>query len=63
MSELIKKLEPWLVGMWRFRVKDELPKWCCTYVVDGHYYDTWPYDTLDGALLDVQRMLVGMGEC
>ncbi len=39
-----------LVGLWRFRVKGRKPKWCGTYHIGGHYYDTDGYDTVGEVL-------------
>lgn len=50
IEQKIKRLEPWLVGVWRFRVKGAKKQWACTYVFDGLYYDIFPKNTLNQAL-------------
>jgi len=42
-----------LVGLWRFRIKGRKPKWCGTYHIEGHYYDTGGYDTVGEVLARV----------
>ncbi len=50
-----------LVGLWKFRVKDQPLAWCCTYVLDGMYYDTNGAPTPEAALDRVWRVLARRG--
>lgn len=34
------ELEPYLIGLWKFRQVCARPTWCTTFMVDGKFYDT-----------------------
>lgn len=61
LDERLKRVEPWLVGLWRFRELGRKPLWCTTYVVNGNYYDVrgrqTPEHALDATYRDVQQLL------
>jgi hypothetical protein len=52
--DLPKDLEPYIVGLWRFREARRPRLWCATFVYRGHYYDVSGQPTLDGALARVR---------
>lgn len=55
--KLPKDVEPYIIGLWRFREAGRPRLWCATYFYRGHYYDVWGHPTLDGALVKVRRGL------
>lgn len=57
LARLIFHLEPWLIGLWKFRMAGKEPEWCCTFCIDGYYYDTEPAETPVCALLRVLATL------
>ncbi len=57
LEQHFERVTPELVGVWRFRVKGQKPKWCCTYTINGMYYDTMGADTIQEALTRVWRVV------
>jgi len=57
LEQRFERVEECLVGLWKFRVRGEKPRWCCTYTVDGCYYDTHGKPTKAAALDNVWRNL------
>ena len=45
LDELYERMKDVLVGIWRFRAWKKGSEWCCTWVLDGVYYDTYPKPT------------------
>jgi len=60
LEDRFDRVEEHLVGLWRFRVRGQKPKWCCTYVFDGCYYDTTGDETKDKALDNAHRNLTAL---
>lgn len=52
--KLPKDVEPYIVGLWRFREVEQPRLGCATYFYRGHYYDVSGQPTLDGALEKVR---------
>jgi len=57
MEEEFRLVEENLVGLWKFREHGKPVRWCCTYTVDGNYYDTSPAKTPEVALKKVWQTL------
>jgi hypothetical protein len=57
LEVLFNQLQPWLIGMWRFREKGKRRTWACTYEINGYYYDTRPKTTLEAALKEVRKQI------
>jgi len=57
LDDRFARIGDYLVGLWRFRVRGQKPKWCCTYVFDGFYYDTLGDETKEAALDKVHANL------
>ena len=57
LDDMFTILEPWLVGLWRFREKGFAQTWCCTYTVGPHYYDTQPAKDKKTAMWRVYKQL------
>ena len=55
-----KDLEPYIIGLWRFRVAGEPRLWCLTYAWRGRYYDTTgaktPLDAYDQMRVGLARL-------
>ena len=60
LEDRLNRVATHLVGLWRFRKAGEPVRWCCTYIYDGCYYDTWPKKTPNEALDTVHRTLQQM---
>jgi len=60
LEQRFERIEEHLVGLWRFRIRGQKPKWCCTYVFDGYYYDTLgdaeKEDALDNCYRNLQQL-------
>ena len=54
-DNLFDLLESNLIGLWRFKKRNEKTKWCATFVYNGHYYDV---DGYDNPKLALQRVFV-----
>ena len=57
IEDILDIMEPWLVGLWRFREAGKKKMWCCTFCIDGEYNDTWPSLTVRIALWKVYQEL------
>jgi hypothetical protein len=55
VSRLLSKLGDNFIGLWRFRVYGSRRRWCVTFQVEGHYYDTYGKVTPEAALADALR--------
>jgi hypothetical protein len=49
-----KDIEPYLIGVWRFREAGRPRSWCATYYYRGDYYDVPGQPTVDAALEGVR---------
>lgn len=47
-------VEPFIIGLWRFREAGRQRLWCATYCHDGKYYDVQGKRTLDGVIRGVR---------
>jgi hypothetical protein len=56
---LPRDLDPYIIGLWRFRQPGRRPVWCATYCYRGKYYDAQGGDSvgLDEVLAAVRRGL------
>ena len=50
LEDKFKRVEDVLIGAWRFRTANNNSGWCCTYNINGKYYDTHPHKDLGAAL-------------
>lgn len=53
MEDLIREMEEELIGVWKFRTRDENQnnrKWCASVLVAGRLIDTTDYPTITLAL-------------
>ncbi len=57
MKELMDRIEPWFIGLWRYRVRGRKPAFAVTYCIDGYYYDTQGHPTPEGALTAALRVI------
>lgn len=46
-------VEPYLIGLWRFRTARGRREWAATYCYRGLYYDVYPRATAQAAILGV----------
>ncbi len=46
VSDLFQEVEPFLVGVWKFRERGKSPTWCATVLVQGEYFDIPPSETV-----------------
>jgi hypothetical protein len=57
LEERFKRVEDCLIGLWRFRVRDQEPLWAATFSFEGQYYDVSgkksPGETLDAVYRDL----------
>ena len=60
MHQLLKELDKYLIGLWRFREAGKPRKWCATYCFDGDYYDVGGASTPEAALEKVSKNLKRM---
>jgi hypothetical protein len=51
LDERFKRIEDYLIGVWRFRVRNQPALWAGTFVFEGHYYDVSGKKS-PGAVLD-----------
>ena len=52
---LPKEVEPYIIGLWRFREAGRRRLWCATYCYRGRYYDVQGHVTLDETLAKVRN--------
>jgi len=67
IGELLEEIEPWMIGLWRFRIAGTKRQWAVTYCHHGLYYDTLPVPTkqeaLETALRTIKRLDKRHGPC
>ena len=51
-------VEPYIIGLWRFREARSARRWCATYCYRGYYYDVADCATLDDAVNEVRAGLL-----
>ena len=57
IEDILKLMDTWLVGLWRFREPGKKKMWCCTFCIEANYFDTWPSLTVRIALWKVYKEL------
>lgn len=57
LQQKMKRVENHMIGLWRFRVWDKTPLWCCTFSYRGRYNDTEGKETVEEALDAVYESL------
>lgn len=66
IEKKIEKIEPHLIGLWKFRQRGRKPVWCATFTFQGHYYDTQgkltPHDALDKVHDELQKLWKKFGK-
>ena len=50
LTALFAEVEPFLVGVWKFKGRGQEARWRATVLVNGDYFDIRPEDTIGGAL-------------
>lgn len=59
-EELWNQVEPYITGLWKYRLRGQPTMWCTTIYEDGHYIDTppaaTPREALELALKDIQSL-------
>lgn len=51
LSEKLERVQPVLIGLWRFHHSGWAePQWCCTWRFKGNYHDTFHKKTAEQAL-------------
>ena len=50
LESLFAKVDPDLIGVWKFRERGQPPVWCATVIVDGTYFDVEGSPTIAGVL-------------
>lgn len=63
LEDKFARVKDVIIGLWRFRVKGEEPLWCCTYTMNGLYYDTRGATTVGQALDRVHRVIARKKKC
>jgi hypothetical protein len=60
LEERFKRVEDCLIGVWRFRVRDQEPLWAATFSFEGQYYDVSgkknPGETLDAVYREMGKL-------
>ena len=54
---LPRDIEPFIIGLWRFREAGQPRLWCATYCYRGRYYDVSGQRTLDDVIAGVRAGL------
>jgi hypothetical protein len=57
LSVIPKDIEPFVIGIWRFREARRRRQWYATYVYRGHYYDAVGGDRPEDAVAAIRRGL------
>lgn len=60
LENRFKRVSKHLVGVWRFKERNEYQKWAATYFFKGKYHDIYPVETIEKALDIVYRNIVKM---
>lgn len=53
--KLPRDVEPFVIGLWRFRRAGEARLWCCTYSYRGRYYDAGGCATIEEVIKRLRR--------